>query len=351
MSTNESPAQLAARLRREKREAKIKAGGASRLERITGLSGRPAASGAGGGIAGDEVTATPTSTPAVAGAPQLPTQTNEAKPQEPVQQQTQSQSQASQASTSPPSQTLPPQPSDPVPAQEEYLRALLRSQHGVAPPETANPDVFRPTESSDDPTMALLNTFLSGKTDVPGAGIPGLGSDSALGQIAGMFKNAKAQQGEAKPESPAEIKAKKIWKLVHLFFGVFVAGYFLWMIRSSVDIYSGARTSSADGFEDFEGPATVTGLPGSDLRLPPPAHAQNPFAIFLLGEVMLTALRAMTGSTGGLRPFESGTWLSLLRDVIRDGQIVVFVLGVSSLWWGKHVSGEEKGGHEATVLQ
>lgn len=34
----ESPAQRAARLRRERREAKIKAGGASRLDRITGLS-------------------------------------------------------------------------------------------------------------------------------------------------------------------------------------------------------------------------------------------------------------------------------------------------------------------------
>ncbi|KAL9035026.1 MAG: hypothetical protein Q9214_006777, partial [Letrouitia sp. 1 TL-2023] len=39
-SNEESPAQKQARLRREKREAKIKAGGSARLDKITQLSGR-----------------------------------------------------------------------------------------------------------------------------------------------------------------------------------------------------------------------------------------------------------------------------------------------------------------------
>ena len=38
---SESPTQKQARLRRERREAKIKAGGSSRLDKITQLSGRP----------------------------------------------------------------------------------------------------------------------------------------------------------------------------------------------------------------------------------------------------------------------------------------------------------------------
>ena len=37
----ESPAQRQARLRRERREAKIKAEGSARLEKIAGLTGRP----------------------------------------------------------------------------------------------------------------------------------------------------------------------------------------------------------------------------------------------------------------------------------------------------------------------
>lgn len=41
----ESPTQKQARIRRERREAKIKAGGSSRLDKITSLSGRPAESG------------------------------------------------------------------------------------------------------------------------------------------------------------------------------------------------------------------------------------------------------------------------------------------------------------------
>lgn len=40
--SEESPAQRQARLRRERREAKIKADGSSRLEKITQVSGRPA---------------------------------------------------------------------------------------------------------------------------------------------------------------------------------------------------------------------------------------------------------------------------------------------------------------------
>ena len=39
---DESPIQRQARLRRERREAKIKTGGSSRLEKITNVSGRAA---------------------------------------------------------------------------------------------------------------------------------------------------------------------------------------------------------------------------------------------------------------------------------------------------------------------
>lgn len=46
MSTpEESPAQKAARLRRERREAKIREDGAARLDKITSLSGRASTSG------------------------------------------------------------------------------------------------------------------------------------------------------------------------------------------------------------------------------------------------------------------------------------------------------------------
>lgn len=45
MSAEESPAQQAARLRRERREAKIKDGGTARLDKITNISGRKSANG------------------------------------------------------------------------------------------------------------------------------------------------------------------------------------------------------------------------------------------------------------------------------------------------------------------
>ena len=40
-TSEESPAQKQIRLRRERREAKIKAGGSARLDKITSLTGRP----------------------------------------------------------------------------------------------------------------------------------------------------------------------------------------------------------------------------------------------------------------------------------------------------------------------
>lgn len=43
--SEESPAQRSARLRRERREAKIKGGGSARLDKITSLSGRTPQSG------------------------------------------------------------------------------------------------------------------------------------------------------------------------------------------------------------------------------------------------------------------------------------------------------------------
>jgi hypothetical protein len=43
--SEESPAQRSARLRRERREAKIKEGGSARLDKITSLSGRTPQSG------------------------------------------------------------------------------------------------------------------------------------------------------------------------------------------------------------------------------------------------------------------------------------------------------------------
>lgn len=46
MSTpEESPAQKAARMRRERRDAKLKEGGAARLDKITSMSGRTPANG------------------------------------------------------------------------------------------------------------------------------------------------------------------------------------------------------------------------------------------------------------------------------------------------------------------
>ncbi|KAL2005751.1 hypothetical protein VTN00DRAFT_10244 [Thermoascus crustaceus] len=291
-STEETPAQQAARLRRERREAKIRAGGSARLEKITSLSGRTLASAHESPSPSPQPTAAPAiaaSEPHVHGPPRSKTPI----PPAPA-----------------PAPRVEDQSLESIQAQQEYLRALLRAHP---------PNQQQTQETAEDPTVKLLNAMLGDLAGGDTAAAPGAGGaggaapgglspadlTSALGLppfLSNMLLGGMAAQ---QPLTPEEKRRDWIWKLLHVFFSFAIGVYLLVLIGSSVAMY---------------------GSPP-----PPPATAQNPFVVFMTGELLLSGTRMLAkGREGKLAT--PGTWVQLLKDVVRDGSIVVFVFGMGS-WW------------------
>ena len=121
---------------------------------------------------------------------------------------------------------------------------------------------------------------------------------------------------QSAPKSPAELRNSRILTLLHFLFSALVGVYLLSLIRSSVSTYGDAG----------DGP------------LPPPAMAQNPFTVFVMGELVLLGGEKVLGkgsaSNGGGGGILAGAWkgVQLLRRIARDGGVAVFVIGVG-IWW------------------
>jgi hypothetical protein len=111
--------------------------------------------------------------------------------------------------------------------------------------------------------------------------------------------------GAKQPPTPEEQKRQQVLKALHLLFAVVVAVYLLFVIGTSVATF---------------------GFPP-----PKPATAQNPWTLFVTGELLLAGGRVLlAGKQGGF-----GMAVQLLRDVIRDGSLVLFVLGMGAWYHGE----------------
>ncbi|KAK9583230.1 hypothetical protein V6Z92_007385 [Aspergillus fumigatus] len=279
-STEESPAQRAARLRRERREAKIREGGAARLDKITSLSGRTPQSAHEESFSASSLSHSP--------SPQPPAPVSVAETGAPPQ---------TQPASVRPTTSVEDQTPEDLQAQQEYIRALLRQN---APPVAQEaPD--------EDPTMKLLNSLMAG--GMPGldqgAGGPGV-SQAELASALGLPPFVSSMLAAAtRPKTDEEKREIWMWKVLHVLFSVVIGVYFLVAISASVATY------------------------GS--QPPPPATARNPFVLFTTGEMVLSGARIMLRSRGGGLA-GPGLWIQLFSDVIQDGSIVLFLLGMSA-WW------------------
>lgn len=144
-------------------------------------------------------------------------------------------------------------------------------------------------------------------TGAGGPGGPGLSPAdiaSSLG-VPPFIANMLGAAGSA-PQTEAEKKQVRTWKLLHVVFSIAVAVYLLFLFGASVTTY------------------------GS--QPPPPATAQNPFVIFVTGEMVLSGTRLLMRSRNGGAGL--GVWVQLVRDVIRDGSVVLFLLGMAT-WWNR----------------
>lgn len=210
-----------------------------------------------------------------------------------------------------PSETQSPEA---IQAQQEYFRSLLRQS---APGQGQQ-------GQDEDQTMKLLGSLLGGvppgDQSSPGAG-PGPGPSPDAGGVGGGGGPPGLSPADiatslgvppfianmlrgAQPQSEAEKKELWRWKVLHVVFSIAVAVYLLFLVGASVSTYGG--------------------------QPPPPATAQNPFVVFVTGEMVLSGARILVGSRGGGAGL--GMWVQIVREVIRDGSVVLFLLGMGA-WW------------------
>ncbi|KAJ5375033.1 GET complex subunit GET2 [Penicillium concentricum] len=312
---DESPAQRAARVRRERREAKIKEGGSARLDKITSLSGRTPQ------IEREEASPSPQPQRAISASPSPGPQNPQFQPSSSPQPDMQSpeairaQQEAFfsmlRQSAPEPGQGIHSDPQAPnsLQAQQEAFRAMLR-QAGQ------DQGQGQPSSDPEDPTIKLLNSLMGAipggdPNAPPGAPPAAAGNQPApgfsLATIASMYgvpPFIANMLGGAPPPTEEELKRARIWKTMHTVFALSVAVYLLFIIGSSVALF---------------------GSPP-----PKPATAQNPFAIFVTGELLLTGGKVLLGGkSGGM-----GMVLQLFRDVVRDGSLLLFMLGMGT-WYNR----------------
>lgn len=160
---------------------------------------------------------------------------------------------------------------------------------------------------------AMLGGLPAGENTAPGSQAGQL-APSDLTSALGLppFLSKLLLGGGLQPQSPEAKKREWIWKLLHVFFALASGIYLLMLIGSSVTLY------------------------GS--QPPPPATAQNPFVIFMTGELLLNGARMLLASRSDGQLVNLATWLQLVRNVVRDGSVAVFVLGAATWWNGWQAS-------------
>ena len=224
----ESPAQRSARLRREKRNAKIQAEGSDRLARITQLSGRPAP-------ASEERMSQAKSlhneghlrlTRLIASMTQTPTKT------------------AQPMSTMTPQHASIEDPDEvdisehywtPTPSDQTQL-ARLQQQQQQSP-------FARPGQQDEDPMLKMMQSLLSGDPSAAG-GIPDSAMDDLPPMLKAMMQGQRATQQQASPPTGTTY----LWRIVHAVFALALAIYI-----AASGTFNGSklsRSASLDG-SDF----------------------------------------------------------------------------------------------------
>lgn len=159
--------------------------------------------------------------------------------------------------------------------------------------------------------MKMMETLLggmSGDPNAPGAqDIPISASD--ISKMTGLpsFLTSMFMPGKpsAQPTS-AQIRSARIWSAVQVLFSVILGVYTVFMVHRSVSLFG--------------------------MNPPGPATAQNPFVLFVTGEVLLRGTRLTLGGQPGITG-PTALW-KLLKEIGRDGAILVFGLGLYTWWEG-----------------
>ncbi|KAL8710326.1 MAG: hypothetical protein Q9220_005096 [cf. Caloplaca sp. 1 TL-2023] len=294
---DESPAQKQARLRRERREAKIKGAGSSRLDKITQLSGRPAE-------------AVSSSSPTTQ-SPPLP---SSADPDE-----------VDISSHEYPRRSAQNPSRDGLPSEAD-IRNLLRS----APPsqDPRNGSAQHQAGAQEDPMAQMLQQLMGSMPGAPDGG-PGALPPGLAALMGAEGSGSAASQGQ---NGGGESTSSQLWKVIHAVFAL-VLGVYITVLTT----FNGSqilKKGTASGGDSQEG------------------IGQRLFWIFATAEVVLQSTRYFLelGSTShsgwlgmatqllpepwksyvGLMARYSGIWMT----AVQDAMVVVFILGAVAWWKG-----------------
>ncbi|KAL9010239.1 MAG: hypothetical protein Q9173_004808 [Seirophora scorigena] len=292
--SDESPAQKQARRRRERRDAKIKAGGSARLVKITQLSGRPAE-------------AVPTSPPA-----QDPTLSFNAGPDERDISDHQYPTRRYDRSGTP---------------TEAHIRQFLRSAPPAQDPQDGPGQ--QQAEGPDDPMVRLVQQMVGGMPDAQDDGqarmLSGLGA-----LLGGGGANRPGMQGQGQHNESSDTSAYK-WKIIHTVFALVLAIYMM-----AVTTFNGAQFPRSGG---------AAGSAGTEV-------GKRLFWTFATLEIVLQGVRFLlekgemdhSGWMGMLMQLLPEPWRShaglvarysgIWTTVVEDAMVVVFVLGFVAWWKG-----------------
>ncbi|KAI0112264.1 hypothetical protein GGR51DRAFT_508663 [Nemania sp. FL0031] len=311
------------RLRKQRREAKIKAGGASRLDRITGL---------GGGFSKVEAStppaASPESTPSKPTATPTPAASSEthADPEE---------VDISQHYYSPQTTARPSQSDSPNISEAQLRQMMLGfdpAGSGTPPPRTGMEGMPGMEGMDQDPMMQMLQKMMAG--GIPGAAggsnpLAGMGLDGLFGGAGGPSPMQQGQQVE-------QNKTANLWRILH---AIFALGLGIYVALSTT--FTGTKVErDADDLQS----TGVLGAQNLDQ-----ARAWF-FYVFTSVETVLLTSRYMMERSAGFTP-SGWTWSitgvlpdpfrGYARHALRYGQIFttvrndalfcVFVMGVCSL--------------------
>jgi GET complex subunit GET2 len=158
--------------------------------------------------------------------------------------------------------------------------------------------------------MLLMMNQMFGKLggDTGGeGGLPFSSDDLAKATGLPAFITDKFMGKQRSPPTPAEEKADRMWNIIHTLFALLAGAYVVFVVGRSIDTFG--------------------------VNSPAPATFQNPFLVFIMGELLIQGFKTVGASQGAKKgPW---LWLQVLKDLARDGCIVVFVMGAASWWKGQ----------------
>lgn len=308
---DESPAQKAARLRREKRNAKLVAGGSERLNRITSLGGRPVAAENGRSASNkaenssDDMQDTTASRPAAAQS-SVPSPTPK-----PATVHDGTNDDPAEVDISQMFQRQPPSANgqDPQALFRQMLMASGAQDQGA--PGAAGGQA----PGSEDPMMQMMQQLLGGA----GGGADGSSGGGLPPGLANMFGG----QQQSEPDT----YANNIWRIVHAAFSLLLGLY------------------AAVNF-------TFTGSKAARSQYAVEGVASQLFWIFATIELLLQSSRyfidggklPVSGIMGGLGQMLPEPYANYVRifsrysiiytTVVSDAMVVIFVLGCVAWWKG-----------------